>query len=204
MKRVASTTLAFAIAMACAAGAWAENMGQDQYKAAGKSIDAEYKSAKGGCDSLAGNAKDICVEQAKGKRNVDQAELAYNHKPSVKARYTARVARADADYVVAKEKCDDKAGNDKSVCRKEAKAIQVHAIADAKTQMKSTDANAMANEKSADANAAASEKKADARKDASADKRSADYAVAKVRCDGLAGNAKDQCLSEAKMRYTTP
>ena len=204
MKRLTSTSLALAIAMACSAGAWAESMGQDQYKAAGKSIDAGYKSDKGGCDSLAGNAKDICVEQAKGKRNVDQAELDYNYKPSVKARYTARVARADADYAVAKEKCDDKAGNDKSVCRKEAKAVQVHAVADAKTQMKSTDANTVANEKTADANAAASEKKADARKDASADKRAADYAVAKVKCDGLAGNAKDLCLSDAKARFGTP
>ena len=201
MKRLASTTLAFAVAMACSAGAWAESMGQDQYKAAGKSIDAEYKSAKGGCDSLAGNARDICVEQAKGKRNVDQAELGYNHKPSVKARYTARVARADADYAVANEKCDDKAGNDKSVCVMEAKAVKVHAVADARALMKTSNANITANEKTSDANNTANEKAADARKDATADKRSADFALAKVKCDALAGNAKDLCINDAKARY---
>jgi hypothetical protein len=35
---------------------------------------------------------------------------------------------------VAKEKCDDKAGNEKDVCVKEAKAALVRAKADAKAQ----------------------------------------------------------------------
>ena len=35
-------------------------------------------------------------------------------------------AKADATYNVAKEKCDDKAGNAKDVCVQEAKAIEVY------------------------------------------------------------------------------
>ena len=41
----------------------------------------------------------------------------------------------------------------------------------------------------------------EARKDAAEDKRDADYAVARERCDKFAGDAKKSCLDEAKVRY---
>jgi hypothetical protein len=69
---------------------------------------------------------------------------------------------------VAKERCDDSAGNVKDVCVKEAKAAHVSAKADAKAQ----------------------EKIVDAHKDAAVDKRDAEYAVAKEKCDALSGNTK--------------
>ena len=42
------------------------------------------------------------------------------------------IAKAEADYRVAKEKCDDSAGNAKDVCLKEAKAAEAAAKAEAK------------------------------------------------------------------------
>jgi hypothetical protein len=69
------------------------------------------------------NAKDICMAEAKGREKVAIADLDVTYKPSAKARYEARVARADAQYAVAKEKCDDLAGNAKDVCRKEADSV---------------------------------------------------------------------------------
>lgn len=202
MKNHITSALALAIGLTLSAGAMAESMPKDQYKSMEKTIASDYKVAKDGCDSLAGNARDICVAGAKGKKNVAQAELDYNYKPSVKTQYNVRVARADADYAVANEKCDDKAGNDKSVCVKEARAVKVHAVADATALMKTSNANITAREKTADASITANEKTADARKDATADKRSADYALAKVKCDALAGNAKDLCINDAKVRYS--
>src|SRR5665647_140995 len=201
MKNFSISAIALAIGLIFSAGAMAESMTKNQYKSHVKSIESEYKVDKAGCDSFAGNAKDICVAEAKGKQSVVKAELEANYKPSVKARYKAHVAKADADYSVAIEKCDDKAGNDKDVCVKEAKAAKVHQIADAKTQMKSKKANAEANEKSGDANAKAAETKADARKDATIEKRDANYAVAKEKCDALAGSVKDKCISDAKLRF---
>lgn len=212
MKNFSISAIALAIGLIFSAGAMAESMTKNQYKSHVKSIESEYKVDKAGCDSLAGNAKDICVAEAKGKQSVAKAELEANYKPSVKARYKAHVAKADADYSVAIQKCDDKAGNDKDVCVKEAKAAKVHQIADAKTQMKSKNANAeanetsgdaqaVANEKSGDANAKAAETKADARKDATIEKRDANYAVAKEKCDALAGSVKDKCISDAKLRF---
>ena len=47
----------------------------------------------------------------------------------------------------------------------------------------------------------AAEKVSDARQDAAEDKRDADYAGAKAKCDKLAGDARDRCVNEAKARY---
>lgn len=47
----------------------------------------------------------------------------------------------------------------------------------------------------------ANEKVTDARKDAAADKRDAEYSMAKVKCDALAGDAKELCMYETKARY---
>ena len=155
-----------------------------------KAADAQYKTDKAACDALSGNAKDICVEEAKGKEKVAKAEAKAGYEGTPKARESARVARADAMYEVAKEKCDDLAGNAKDVCVKEAKAAHVKATADAKVDR-------VASENTT--NSAA--KTADARADAAQDKRDADYKVAVEKCDALSGNAKDMCVRDAKVRF---
>lgn len=149
MNKLNITATAATIALAFSAGAMAaQSMSKDEYKAAQNSIAAEYKSAKAGCDSLSANAKDVCMAEAKGKEKVAKAELEARNKPSEKARNAVSIAKAEADYAVAKEKCDDKAGNDKKVCLKEAKAAEARAKADAKAQMKTSDASKPAKEKS--------------------------------------------------------
>jgi hypothetical protein len=160
------------------------------YSQAVKDADAQYKIDKDACASLSGNAKDICVAEAKGKDNVAkaEAEAAYKHTP--KARENARIAHAQATYNVAIEKCDDLAGNPKDVCVKEAKAALVKAKANANVDRVATDTNKEA-----------ATKQAEARKDASADKRDADYKVAIEKCDALAGPAKDACVGNAKAQY---
>ena len=45
------------------------------------------------------------------------------------------------------------------------------------------------------------EQGADARKDAATDKRDADYAMAKEKCDAFTGDANTSCLSEAKAGF---
>jgi len=168
-------------------------MSKASYTQAVKDADAQYKIDKEACSSLSGNAKDICVAEAKGKENVAKAdaEAAYKHTP--KARENARIAHAQASYNVAIEKCDDLAGNRKDVCVKEAKSELVKGKANAKVDRVA-----------ADTNKEAATKQAEARKDASADKREADYKVAIEKCDALAGAAKDACISSAKSRYGQP
>ena len=160
------------------------------YNRAVKHADAQFKIDKHACASRSGNAKDICVAEAKGNASVAkaEAEAAYKHTP--KARENARIAHAQANYNVAIEKCDDLAGNPKDVCVKEAKAELVKG-----------NANAKVDRVAADTNMEAATKQAETRKDASADKREAEYKVAIEKCDALAGPAKDACVTNAKAQY---
>lgn len=149
------------------------------YQASKTRISAEYKVDKAACTSLHGNAKDICVEEAKAKEKVALAELEYSFTGKPKDRNKVLIAKAESTYAIAKEKCDDKAGNDKDVCVKEAKAVKVKALADAKL----------------------GKEIGEARKDAADDKRDADYKVTIEKCDALAGDAKVSCVNSAKAKF---
>jgi hypothetical protein len=201
MNKFTINALAVAISLAFSAGAMSQNMSKEQYQRGKDNIAAKYKSSSASCGSLSGNAKDICKAEASGNEKVAKAELEAEFKPSVDARYKARVARADANYAVAKERCDDMAGNIKDVCVKEANAATVADKADAKMRMTSDNANEKAAVTSAKASGKASDASAAARKDAMADKRDADYLVAKEKCDAFASDAKTTCLNEAKVRF---
>jgi hypothetical protein len=166
-------------ALFAASGAFAATMSQADYKAGKDRISADYKADKAACDSFSGNAKDICVEQAKGKESVAKAELEANYSGKTADFAKVAVAKADANYAVAKEMCDDKGGNAKDVCVSEAKAAHTKELADAKLN----------------------KKVGEARSDAVQDKRDADYKVAAEKCESLAGDAKAACLSAAKQRF---
>lgn len=193
--------LVITVSLAFSAGVMAQNITKSEYNAGKDRISTEYKQAKAGCDGLSGNSKDICVVEAKGLDKVALAELETQYKPSAKNLYNLRVAKAEADYAVANERCDDSAGNVKDVCVKEAKAGETAAKADAKAQMKMSDANAVAGKKSVAARSEANEETTAALKDASADKVEAEYAVAREKCDAFADGAKETCLDRAKVRF---
>jgi hypothetical protein len=149
---------------------------KDGYAQAKKDADAQYKIDKERCSSLSGNAKDICMAEAKGKDDIARAEAAAAYENTPKTRENARVAHADAAYKVSIEKCDDLAGNPKDVCVKEAKAALVRAKADAKVDRVALDTRKDS-----------ATKQADASREANAEKRDADYKVAIEKCDALAG-----------------
>jgi len=163
---------------------------KESYNTAKQSADAQYKIDKDACSSLKANAKDICVAEAKGKDNVAKADAQAAYENTPKARENARVARAQANYDVAKEKCDDQAGNRKDVCVKEAKAELVKGKANAKVDRVA-----------ADTSKEAATKQAVASREATADKRDAEYKVAIEKCDALAGAPKDSCVSNAKVQF---
>lgn len=179
---------AVAVAIAFAGSAFA--LTKAEISAEKDSIAGQLKAARAQCDTLKANAKDICRAEAKGASNVAKADLEARVSDTPKTRYSARVAKAEATYGVAKEKCDDLAGNVKDVCIKDAKAALTAGKADAKADMKSTDARLVA-----------SDKVVAARKDATEDKRDANFAAAKERCEKFAGEVKDRCVADAKVNF---
>ena len=201
MNKRNMTAMAATIGLVFNAGVMAQTMSKDTYKAAEDRIVAEYTSDKANCYSLTGNTKDICIAEAKGKEKVAKAELKARNEPTAKNRYNALIAKAEADYAVANEKCDEKTGNDKDICVKEAKAVETRVKADAEAQMKTSAANKAASEKSGEAGMKAKEEGTEARQEAATEKRDANYAVATEKCDSLEGDAKDRCVDEAKAKY---
>src|SRR5450755_3723570 len=118
--------------------AQAATMAKAEYDAGKTRIGADYKADKAACAGQAGNAKDICVEEAKAKERVARAELEYAHTGKSGDRNKVLVAKAesayavakeigeaknnaaedkrDADYKVAIEKCDGLSGDAKANC----------------------------------------------------------------------------------------
>ncbi|MEO7643352.1 MAG: hypothetical protein ABIU07_18175 [Ramlibacter sp.] len=131
------TLITLAMAGCCAfAGTAGAAISKDEYKAKKDSVEATYKAAKERCDPLKANAKDICKVEAKGNHSVAKAELEAQHEPSPRHDEKLRMAKADAAYELAKEKCDDLSGNAKDVCQKDAKAAFASAKVEAKVSKK--------------------------------------------------------------------
>lgn len=159
--------------------AHAAAMNKADYKADKARIGADYKAQKAACASFAANAKDICIEEAQAKEKIARAELEYSYTGMAKDQTKLLVTKAESTYAVAKERCDDLQGNPKDVCVKEAKAVEVKALADAKMGKQ--------------INAAKTE--------AIEDKRDANYKVAAEKCESLAGDAKASCMAAAKAEF---
>jgi|KBSSwiStaDraftv2_1062776.scaffolds.fasta_scaffold339439_2 hypothetical protein len=86
-------------------------------------IESEYKAAKEKCDTMQGNQKDICQAEAKAQEKVAKAENdAKNAKDQSRAMAKVERVKADTAYDVAKQRCQEKKGNEKDVCMKDAKA----------------------------------------------------------------------------------
>ena len=163
---------------------------KEAYDTAVRNAETQYKTDKDACGARTGNAKDICLAEASGKEKIAKADAEAAYKNTPKAREDARIARAEANHNIAKEKCDDLSGNSKDVCVKEADATLTKVKADAKVDRVA-----------ADTKDDVAMKEADARRQAATDKRDADHKVAAEKCDSLNGSAKSTCISEAKLRY---
>ncbi len=159
--------------------AHAAMMNKADYNAGKSRINAAYKMDKAACGAMSGNAKDICMEEAKAKEKVARAELEYEYSGKASDRRKLMEVKAKTTYAVAKERCDDMEGNAKDVCVKEAKAVETKALADAKMS-KEVD---------------------EAKKDAAKEKADADYKVELERCDAMMGDAKTNCIAAAKARF---
>lgn len=153
------------------------------------------------CASLAGNARTVCLEEAKGRAKVAEAQRRLNDSPTAEHRYQLLLAKADADFAVASARCNDLSGNPKTVCVTEAERDHAVAEADAALAVQIADARATARRASADANAQADDEMGAARAAAAHAKHDAEYAVAKEKCQVFAGDAKADCLDEAEAYF---
>lgn len=159
--------------------AQADNFTKAVYNGAKEDIKASYQTESKACDSLGGNAKDICTESAKGNQRVALALLEFNRSGKAKDEIKLYEEQYKARYEVAKERCDDLGGQEKDICVQAAKTQRDKAKSELKLARKVGDANDTA----------------------TAEHMKADYLLAKEKCEILAGDAKGVCVASAKARY---
>jgi len=100
----------------------AENaMSKDAYKAQLHRIEAQAKAQRKACGRFKDNAQDVCELKAKGWEKIAKAQLETRYKPGPEAEKMAKFARADADFAVARERCDALKDRAKDTCVAQAK-----------------------------------------------------------------------------------
>jgi hypothetical protein len=178
--KFASIALAATIvSLAMSTQASAQSMSKADYNAAKTRISSEYKADKTICKQLAGNAKDICIEEGQAKEKIAKAELTYSYTGKQADKVKVSTVKADTLYSVAKEKCDDLSGVPKTTCRTEAKATHTKTLADIKMGKQINEAKV----------------------DDAQTKLDADYKVATQNCAALADDAKASCVAAAKAKF---
>jgi hypothetical protein len=195
MEKFHTLAISTVITLALGTGVVAENMSKDDYKASLDRIETTYKADKRRCGSMSGNVKDVCNAEASGREKIAKADLEARHNPTPELRHEALMVKAKADYETAMEKCDDKAGNMKEVCQKEAETARASAEAEAASEFQ-----AAANKNVEQAQELASTGK-DANDDATAEKNDAQYQLAKQKCMDLEGPARKHCLDNAQAQH---
>ena len=134
--------LLFLILAGAASASFAATMPNNDtvaYKQMVNKAAADYKTAKAACDAQSGNAKDVCVDEAKAARARAESDAVAQYKNDKKSLEKAQISVADADYALAKAKCAPMTGADKDTCLSTAKSNQVAAVDSAKAGKKAAD-----------------------------------------------------------------
>lgn len=117
-----------------ALGKPAAPMTRQQYEAAKDRIEAQYEADSKLCRSLDGDRRDVCDAQAKGREKAERAQLEARFRPDPETSLQAKIATAEANYEVAKEKCEALKGKAESRCEKQAKAAREAAVRQARVE----------------------------------------------------------------------
>lgn len=91
---------------------------------------ATYKSDMAKCNSMKGSAKAVCTEEARSARAHAMATAAADGKKSQSEINKARIAAVEADYGLARARCEEKSGDDKDDCLDAARKAHASSIAD--------------------------------------------------------------------------
>lgn len=190
--RIACLAAALCCATAAFAADRAPTMSKEAYKAQQERVEAEYDAAQARCKPMKGISRDVCNEQVRGNRDVAAAELEMQYKPSADADEKVRLAKAEAVYAVALQRCKEYDGNTREVCRKDAKAVFAGAKAEAKLQ-KQVVAQNLGSELTVRDRTAEQDRVFEAQ-----------FKAARERCMMLPDEGRANCLADVRRRFDRP
>lgn len=126
----------FMLGLAVIGYAVAAQAGSDEakavYYAAADKAAADYRDAHAQCETLIGNAQTICIEEAKLAQTRAKGTAEAEYKNTAEARLKASTDIANAEYAVAKAKCESMEGMEKNTCLRQANALKIVTIFEAK------------------------------------------------------------------------
>ncbi|MEP7069351.1 MAG: hypothetical protein ABI789_08930 [Usitatibacter sp.] len=97
------------------------------YGASKRAIETEAHAAVAKCGDLDRQAKDMCRAEAKADERIRKADLEALYRGTVAAAADAKLARAKAQYEIARAKCGDQHGEDRISCMRIARAAKAKA-----------------------------------------------------------------------------
>ena len=187
-KHLIGYAAALCFVAAAGAGVAVKQGGGEGYKETVQRIEAQRKAADSACERIkAEHAKDVCQAQAKADERVARAELQARRKPGPDADKELKISRADAEYVVAVEKCQARTGGAREKCVTEAKNDR-----DAARRM------AMIERVQQNAQLKYRRSHPEDKKPPESEKDR--YASLKAYCQ-MQGPTRDECLAQAKQRF---
>lgn len=99
-----------------------------EYLATKRQLSAELHAAKMTCGADTSSRREICVADATGRDLVAKADLEVAYRSSPRSRADARLARVDARFWLARERCDEVAQQDRLVCMQQAKTLRLAGV----------------------------------------------------------------------------
>jgi osmotically-inducible protein OsmY len=137
MKTLIATLLAtVAGASFAAAPTAALNHDPVTYRNLTQKAESEYRAATAKCDAKSGNDNDVCMAEARLARTRAEYEALARYNNTAAGRVRARTSVANAEYDLAKARCDARSGADRDSCMDNAKSVHAAALADAKDNTK--------------------------------------------------------------------
>ena len=194
MKTLIATLLATAAGASFAAAPTAAlNHDPATYRNLTHKAETEYRAAAAKCDAKSGNDKDVCMAEARLMRTRTEADALAKYNNTATGHARARTSVADAEYDLAKARCDAKNGADKDSCMDNAKSVHTAALADAKAER-----TERSTATGSSGSGGASGSTASGGLVTGTDTRDPAKAAAVDKCAQMGANAKTGCLVETK------
>ena len=134
VRQILPVAMFTVFALGSAAAADPPAMTKEAFKAAEERIEATARSERKACATRKGRMAELCTKEAKAREKVALAELEAEYEPGLDSWQEARYVKAEAEYDVAREKCDDLKGAGRDRCIQAAKSTREAAIRLAKVE----------------------------------------------------------------------
>lgn len=131
-KHLTHLAVGLAALMAVMASQAGTNEAKAAYYAAADKAAADYRDAHAACELLDASMQAVCIEEAKLAQTRAKGNAEAHYRNTAQARQKADIDIANAEFSVAKARCEFKEGSDRQACLRQAEITRAAMIGAAK------------------------------------------------------------------------